>query len=111
MISTWEYVNHEVTIIEISDSSDVDYIDSVTTDGHQYRIDMNLTFTFTEDSLSWSGSTFSYHINNDTIYSELLMFKYELNVNQLTSFFGQMTTDENGDLYLWYDDLWLFNRE
>jgi len=114
LIGTWEYVNYEVTIIELPDSSNANLIDSITTAEHQYRIDMNLTFTFTEDSITgYDSSPISYNISNDTIYTEwMYMMLGELNENELTiNMGGYIRTDSTGDLLYQYGQLWFFDRQ
>ena len=110
IIDSWEYVDYEVITAQVSDSLDLSYIDSITADGHQYRRELQLIFTFTEDSMSWSGDKFSYYISNDTIYTPLVKWHFQLLDDILKIGGGQTRTDSTGAFLYEYDEWWIFDR-
>ena len=106
-----EQINQsEETINQLSDSSYLDTINIITADGHEYRRELQLIFTFTEDSISWSGDKFSYYISNDTIYTPSFNWHFQLLDDIIKFGLRQTRTDSTGALLYEYDERWIFDR-
>ena len=111
LIGTWEYVDYEVIIKQLSDSLSLNEIDSITADGHQYRIELPFVFTFTEDSAKTTGGVYeSYSISNDTLKLQYINPRFELINDILRIEVGSIVTGSTGALKYEYDEWWMFDR-
>ena len=111
LMGTWEYVDYEVIIKQLSDSLYLNEIDSITADGHQYRIELPFVFTFTEDSAKTTGGVYeSYSISNDTLKLHYFSPRFELIDDILRIEAGSIVTDSTGALKYEYDEWWMFDR-
>ena len=96
---------------ELSDSLYLNEIDSFTADEHQYRGELPLVFTFTEDSAKTTGGVYkSYSIRNDTLKLQYINPRFELIDDILRIEVGSIVTGSSGALKYEYDEWWMFDR-
>ena len=111
LIGSWEYVDYEAIIVQLSDSSYLSEIDSIVEEGHNYRREIQLTYTFTEDSVATNeGEYESCSISNDTLNLQYWSPRFELIDDILRIGVRSARTDSTGALKYEYDEWWIFDR-
>ena len=112
IIGSWEYVDYELIINQLSDSLYLSEIHSDVEDDHQMRIFSQFMVTFTEDSMLWSEDKFSYYTSNDTIIQEMGAIPFQLiddtlklKTNHPVGFTGE--DPMTGDICCYEYDVWM----